>query len=100
VWPSIWNASRQCNPGADEPPHSVRKHEWVGLIFKDQSIFAQALRDCSRLLHGAQQNPSASILYLPFSIRQRLDLPMVAVEAMCLLDCDLHEMVAFALGHG
>ena len=70
------------------------------MICKDQSIFAHALGDCSRLLHAAQQNPTASILYLPFSIRQPLDLPTVAVEAMCLLDCDLHEMVEFALGHG
>jgi hypothetical protein len=67
---------------------------------KDQSIFAHALRDCSRLLHVAQQNPAASILYLRFSIRQHLDLPTVAVEVMCLLDCDLHEVVEFDLGHG
>jgi hypothetical protein len=73
-------------------------HEWGELICKGQSVFAHALRDCSRLLHAAQQNSSASFIYLPFSIRQPLDLPTGVVEVMYLLDCDLREMVEFDSG--
>lgn len=68
------------------------------MICKVQSVFAHASRDCSRLLHAAQQNSSASTIYLPFLIRQSLDLPTVVVEVMCLLDCDLREMVEFDSG--
>jgi len=95
-WLSIRNASRQCYHDTNEPPHSARKHECGGLICKDQSVFAHALRDCRTLSHVACQNVPASIFPLPITFypaASRLAHGHVAV--MGLLDCDLQEMVEF-----